>query len=36
MLSAMKVGWQQGWLGGNLDTSKDVIMDDETCVMNNA
>ena len=36
MVSALKVGWKQGWLGGSVDTSKDVIMDDGTCVMNNA
>ena len=36
MVSVMKVGWKQRWLGGNLDTSKDLILDAGTCVMNNA
>ena len=27
MVSALKVGWKQGWLGGSVDNSKDVIMD---------
>jgi len=36
MVSALMVGWKQGWLDGNLDTSKDVIMSDGTFVMYNA
>jgi hypothetical protein len=36
MASVVKVGWKQGLLGGILDTSKDVNVDDGTCVMNNA
>ena len=37
MVSALKVGWKQGWLGGNLDTSQDVIMDGgAACAMKHA
>jgi hypothetical protein len=36
MVSAVKIGWKQGCLNGNLDSSGVVIVDDGTCVIKDA